>query len=512
MKELITILKYGLKGSGIFSRSKQARWIFSFITPLIFIFIFGIPMYYVLKESSFYILNVSSVDFLEFIAVSWCFFLMVISITTLFPFIVYSLIKNEEIEMLLSLPINRGSIIIYQTVLTLMSESFLIVFFLFGFLAYTNVMGFNKILSIVASLIYILFLISISMLLAIAFGKLLGKHRARKYHTIMYFVNISLFVLLSQMNPSVLKNMNLENMMKRLEFMKKFILNPMNPAYLPILSVKHVEILLIMIFSVIILFVLVYRLSKNVTFEMVYDKRKKHKIIFPTKAYGTVSGVFLKDIKTFSRNEQMIFMIFYSIGFPLIFAFLSKNFSLSFPLVVFISGIYIALTSAFLTSQEFLVLPMSKSFPIKLESLFLPKLIIPALVYTTTCTIFVVIYVSLTNNFFMFLTIPFTFLLYLFNSYLGILFYLKKPVVGTKKYIHGGRIYVIEALTLLVGLTTSIAVYLYVSRQNLLIKLLGGKFFAILVGIVLPIATSLYLIFCIIKGMKKISDIFSRIN
>ena len=112
----------------------------------------------------------------------------------------------------------------------------------------------------------------------------------------------------------------------------------------------------------------------------------------------------------------------------------------------------------------------------------------------------------------MFLTIPFTFLLYLFSSYLGILFYLKKPVVGTKKYIHGGRIYVIEVLTLLVGLATSIAIYLYVSWQDLLIKLLGGKFFAVLVGIVLPIATSLYLIFYIIKGMKKISDIFSRIN
>ena len=508
MKEVLTILKYGLKGSGIFARKKQGKGIPAFIIPLIFIFAFGIPMYLVLRESFSYLLNTTSVAQLEFIATLWCFFLTIVSITTLFPFITYSLIRNEEIEMLLSFPIARGSIIVYQTILTLMSESFLTVFFLFGFLAYTDAIGYSRTLSVFTSLTYVLLLISLSMLLAVVLGRFMGKHHARKVHMIMYFINILLFVLFSQMNPSVLKNMSFEDALKRLTSIKKFIMNPLNPAYLPILAIKHVTALLITILSVIILFILVYRLSEDISFEMTYKKKKE--VVLPERS-GKALSTFSKDFKIFFRNEHMVFMMFYSIGFPLIYTFFSKDFSFSFPLMIYISSFYAALASAFLSSQEFLVIPLSKSFPVRLERLFLPKLLIPTLLYTLIYVIFSIIYISMTDNLFVLLTVPFTFLLYLFSSYLGIRFYLKKPTTNTKKVISGARIYVLEGLILLVGLFTSIAVYLYVCMQNSLVKFLGESF-ANLVGLALPTITSLFLIFYIFRGMKRISDIFSRLD
>ena len=509
MKEVLTILKYGLKGSGIFARKKQGKGIPAFIIPLIFILAFGIPMYLVLRESFSYLLNTTSVAQLEFIVTLWCFFLTIISITTLFPFIIYSLIKNEEIEMLLSFPIAKGSIIVYQTILTLMSESFLTVFFLFGFLAYTDSMGYNRILSIFTSLTYVLLLISLSMLLAVVLGRFMGKHHARKVHMIMYFINILLFVLFSQMNPSVLKNMSFEDALKRLTSIKKFIMNPLNPAYLPILAIKHITVLLIMILLVMILFILVYRLSEDISFEMTYKKRKKE-VAFSERS-GKALSTFSKDFKIFFRNEHMVFMMFYSIGFPLIYTFFSKDFSFSFPLMIYISSFYAALASAFLSSQEFLVIPLSKSFPVRLERLFLPKLLIPTLLYTLIYMIFSIIYISMTDNLFVLLTVPFTFLLYLFSSYLGIRFYLKKPTTNTKKVISGARIYVLEGLILLVGLFTSIAIYLYVCMRDSLVKFLGESF-ASLVGLALPTITSLFLIFYISRGMKRISDIFSRLD
>ncbi len=510
MREILVLLKYGLKGSGIFSRKKRGRGIPVVIPSLVFVFAFGIPMYLILRENFSYLLSAISSDQVELLMSFWCFFLTIISITTLFPFVVYSLIRNEEIEMLLSFPISRGGIIVYQTILTLMSESFLTVFFLFGFLAYTDALGHSRMISILISLTYILFLISLSMLIAVIFGRFLGKHNARKIHIMMYFVNILFFVLFSQMNPSVLRNMSVERALEYLAFIEKIIMNPLNPAYLPILSLKHPSVLPIMVFSVIILFFVSYRLSESVSFEIVYKKREKSEIFSPGKAIKTFS-IFSKDLRVFFRNEHMVFMMFYSIGFPLIYVIFSKDFSFSFPLMIYISGFYTALASAFLSSQEYIVIPLSKSLPLKQEKLFLPKLIIPSFLYTIVYIIFNIIYILMVGDFLILLTIPFTFLLYLFSSYLGISFYLKKPTMNTKKVISGVRIYALEGLVLLVGALTSIAVFLYVYMKDSLVRFLG-EVFTDLFGIALPIAVSIFLIHYISRGMKKVADIFSRLD
>ncbi|RKX53986.1 MAG: hypothetical protein DRP30_03305 [Thermotoga sp.] len=476
MRNLRILLKYGLKGTSTIQYGKSSKrgrmnpllgaaMSFGFLGFMVFTYISSILS----KLKDVY---VGEINMAEFFTGLWSLYITVMFFMTFIPYLVYSFFKNEEIEFLLSLPVERWEIIFYQSIITFVNQAFIIAFNIFTLTAYAKVMGYPIYIAMISSILHVFACFLLAMLVAIVLKGFMGATTSKRMSFIVNLSMIVVFILLGQFSE---KAENVEKFLMKLERTSKFLFSPFNILSFQIFSLENPLFLLPMICVILIVFPLLNSLSRNMSFEMnISGKSGKRRVGRKEMGGGLIKNpVYLKDFKSFIRQEQISFMFLYPFLFSLlmgIFAF--SNVLGSMMIFIVISSFYTALISAFLLSLEFQSWPFPKSLPLNDSEMILPKVMIPTVLNTLSFSGILLIFRILgrVSSIDMIL-IPVLFLLEFFSACLGVREFMKNPVRGGIVNINRAlgfvKVIMIEGITIGLAVVTTIPLYFMLHGERI---------------------------------------------
>lgn len=443
MREFFILLKYG--ASNVYSQrlSSKKKKYNSFKNQLILSLLgslpLGIVVFFFTKDlfTKLYSVDpqISKLMFLFWITILSLFF-----IVGYLGMAMYSLSRNEEIEFLLTLPIKRRTLTIYQIFVSTISQLFVLSFYFFIYLSYMIVSKENIIFGILKLFVHFLFLISFSSVIAVLLGGKTNKGIVRKINVL-----ISLFAIFFYFLIISFQNVNMDQVQSLVKFFD-FTTKPYNILAWSFISNK----LFIFALLLSILFTLVFSILANkLAFEPVERKTSKN---YKIKGYGTVmKAIYRKDLKATLRYEQFLYFVLYPIGFGIFFSFINKDYFVTLFTVIPITTFYVAFETAILTNAEFTNLQTILTYPVKFTTLMIPKIIIP-----TSINLLIVLSVFMfsafkTNlSYLSYLIVPITFLLFSMSSIIGMYFVAKNPpkTENMNRIFGIGQTFIIEGITM----------------------------------------------------------------
>lgn len=508
MRQLLILLKYGLKTSTRFS-GKVRRFpniVFMIVASLAF----GLPIASMFFEMFKVLSNfpVGKYDLSTLLAAQWSLVSGLLFLASFTPSLVNSFVRNEELQLLLTFPIKRWTIVSYQMFLTLILQPLPIVLYVFVLPAYALSHGKNLFLGLMGAILFTLMLLSLSIIFSCLAGLILNRSTAKRLTVVSLVVTVVLFLMVSQFLPSYAKNL-LNNDISSLNFSLRSLIHPLNPFGWPVRAIDEPSYMVFMLLFIFLFSFTAMLVSERLTFEQEgFTKTVKRTAI-------SGGGMFWKDIKLFLRNEQSLFTLIYPVAFGIPFAIATRSFVPALLVVTIISGTYVSYSSAMLMKQELSCWPLPATFPVSELHLFMPKLFIPSIIYGTIflgLLVFFQIWFSLPLSVYVFL--PFVFILYGFASILGTFFYLKQPSRGEptnpSRILSPTKVLTIQGIILL----TSSACLLPISGlfQPLLREVFKSPFLVTVLTYALPVVSSVVMIVLMRKVFKRIEDLLRQIE
>jgi ABC-2 type transport system permease protein len=312
-------------------------------------------------------------------------------------------------------------------------------------------------------------------------------------------VLISLFAIFFYFVIISFQNVNMEQVQSLIKFFD-FTTKPYNILALSFISDKlfFYALLLSILFTLIF-----YILADKLAFEPIQRKTSKN---YKIKGYGSViKALYRKDFKATLRYEQFLYFILYPIGFGIFFSFINKDYFLTIITVIPITTFYVALETAILTNAEVSNLQTILTFPVKLTTLLIPKIIIP-----TSINLFIVLGVFVFSAFksnlsyLSYLIIPFTFLMFSMSSIIGMYFVTKNPQKSENmsKLFGIAQTFIIEGITISLSFGSMLPISFLINPQSS-IKI---KVISILVMLA-SITVSLLISILTFKKLRKILEL-----
>ena len=506
MRQLIVLLKYGLAGSTNFSSKSRGRMkkpISNLFFPVVAVFAYGLPLGLFLTD--FFKMAkdvvVGQSDLATIFVANWSVLMAGMFILSFVPSLVNSFVKNEEIQLLLTMPVRRSTIVLYQTVLTLIVQSFTVVMYLFVIPAYAVATGKNLFMSIFFSFAMCFMLLLISLFIASFLGLWMQRSTARRMNVFSLLLTVVLFLVVTQSLPSM-KNMNANTLSLLIKTGLK-VFSGFNPFVWPILALDNFLYVILLFAAIFVLWFISLKISERITFEnreITHLRRRENTTHRP--------GVFSKDLKLLFRYEQGIFMLIYPIAVSLIFVFTTRSFVSPLFISIVISTMYVSMSSAMLMKQEFMAWPLAKIMPLTNSQILMPKMIIPAGLYsliTVILALFLQLYFKLSLTFY--LIVPIIFVMYAFASILGIGFFMKEKEKNTisnpARILNTSHIFAIEGIVLAMAAGSVLPLIMYMYNRQSLLTILRKEILVDLVGICLPISLTVILIFLIRKYFRR---------
>ncbi|MFN3283126.1 MAG: hypothetical protein ACK40Q_02685 [Pseudothermotoga sp.] len=513
MRELIVLLKYGLAGSTNSlrkSRDKKKRSISTLFFPIIAVGVYGLPLGFLFTDffKAVKDITVGETNLAALFVASWSVLMAGMFILSFVPSLVNSFVKNEEIQLLLAMPVRRSMIMLYQAVLTLILQSFAVVMYLFIVPAYAIATGKNLFMSILTSFLMCFVLFLVSICLAALLGIWMERSTARRMNILSLLLTVILFLIIIQSLPNMGNTSTGVQSILTQTGVKVF--SKFNPLIWPILALDNFLYVIPLFLTGLVLWFISLRISEKIAFE---NREKTHTM----KREKTVarSSVFSKDLRLLLRYEQGIFMLIYPVAVSLIFAFTTKSFVSPLFISIIVSTMYVSMSSAMLIKQEFVAWPLAKIMPLTSSQILMPKMIIPASLYSFILIILVLflkVYFALSWAFYS--VVPIVFVMYVFASILGIHFFMKEKQRGMisnpSKVLNTPHVFTVEGIVLATTFGSVLPLTMYLYNRHLLLVIFKKEIFVGLIGIGLPISLTFILIFLIRKYFKQLFSIIDE--
>lgn len=503
MKEFFILFKYISLSKT--RRIKEGRfkinlgWI-SYIIPVI---AFGLPvgliMYIPLKSMP---MPLADIFFSLFIISSSFLFLLSYA-----PTIVFNLYGSQDIYFLLTLPIRRSSIFLFKAVDSLIYSIPAIGFILPMCIAYSVAIGMGWFIGIISSVLFILFLIILSFLFGALVSKIMTRTSAKILSNLVYLLSILAYVIiLNVIKPNTTTQEGIKQLIINSKRYLDSTLSYFSPIGWLVYAIKGESIgyLIILIVSLFTGF-LVYNISNTLVIESVGSRNSK-KVSFSKSSLG--SPFFVKDLRLLFRDPQAIYMLLYSIAFPLVMLIVNKSYTGALLVMAMIASFYCSYITVHLLVSEKKVWPFPRLLPVKLTSIIIWKSLIPFLLYSSLYLVLTVISIYLFHiNRIVLFTIPMVSLVFLYSGILAINLWLKDPKrdVSSRNIFKTKEVFIIEGVTM--GITAGIILpfITFISPSGL-----QGSLKTI-IGLGIPVIVSLTVIFLsrkMIQGIIKTIDIW----
>ncbi|MGC9772181.1 ABC-2 type transport system permease protein [Fervidobacterium changbaicum] len=435
--------------------------------------------------------------------VAKAFYFLTISIFSLFYVVgfvgtgMYAFSRNEDVEFLLTLPIKRNIITLYYLIVTLSSQAFTLGFFVATALAYAISIKQNVLAFIIQTIIHLVFLSSISAVLAVLFGGVTSKRYLRILNTIILLSLIFIYLGFMYFQDVGIKDLGEnENFIRLLSFA-----NSKYNILIWTYSEKLSNTMVILTVSIIALFIF-WKLAGTVGFESTRGKVRERKDYFRKESYSSkMGGILWKDMKLLVRNEQFIFLILYPALFSLFMFFTSNSPIASVTPFVAIAGIYCAIESGILTANEMQYKAVVRTFPVKPKNLILPKLMIPVFI-NISLFIIITIVSALFGRFSStsLIYVAISFALFILSALVGAYYSLKSPGKAKNQPFSVGATFLIEGIMLGIALGILFPMNLFISKA----KLEGWKILATWGTLVGSVVTLFVLIYLYYTKLRKI--------
>lgn len=215
MKDLILLLKLSYKNKARPTKNRKGQivrpsvisiLIGYLLVPLIFIAAFVPTLIYTLKSVNLNIplsqlgmaYNYTLLDLLLAPAFLMSSALFILQFS---PLIITSLYDNDMNPLLLSMPIRRSTIFFSAAIDSLIMSGMAGSAVFSIIILYLVIQGSNLFFAILSAIGFLLFLLSISLLIGLVMSFFIGKTSAKRLGQLMYFVAIILIVLVPQILP-----------------------------------------------------------------------------------------------------------------------------------------------------------------------------------------------------------------------------------------------------------------------------------------------------------------------
>ncbi|QIV78178.1 hypothetical protein [Fervidobacterium pennivorans] len=324
------------------------------------------------------------------------FFISSMSIFSLFYVVgfigtgMHAFSRSDEMELLLTMPISRSVLTVYNLIVTLANQFFTLGFFVASVLGFllavrTNIFGF-----ILRTLLHIAFLTSLSALLAVVSGGISSKRFVRRLNAVIVLLLVVVYLFFVY-----IQDVNVELLGQNARFVKFVAFttskyNPFNWSY----SDDRLLLISVIILTGAFLYSFWY-FAERVVYENTHAKKEKNKpneVIVNQRTYASKFGGFLwKDLKLLSRSEQFVFLIFYPAVFSFFMLFAGgSSMNAAIPFLA-IASLYCAIEAGLLTRNDFEYREILRTLPVTTQTIITPKLAIPIILNESLLIIVAVI-------------------------------------------------------------------------------------------------------------------------
>ena len=380
MSEIFLLLKYTMKNRG--KGGKISKFL-SPILPFFFMLVFGVPVgalaYKILSPVNIYIPAIvpegytlmDGIVSLVIIILSFLFFL------GYSPMIIFTLFENETIPFLLSLPVKRISVFAvssYDALGTAGVPAWYVVSFP---IIYAIVLKISPVVPVLSFIFYIVLLIAISNLFAMVLSRFVSRTGAKRGGMIVYFITLFLYLIIYTPLSSTNKQ-NLVEFAQKLKGLFHISLSPFLPSTWLINGMKgSVSGLFYLLALSLFLYVLTYQLSKGMDFYV--EKRVERKKV---KFTPFSMPLLRKDWLYFKREPMNLYLVGFSLLFPLIMFTGSRDPFAILIMGVAIAGMYVPMLTAGLYTIERKSCPLPLTFPQNPSGALLTKAILPTFTFS----------------------------------------------------------------------------------------------------------------------------------
>lgn len=442
------------------------------------------------------------------LALQWTLLNGFLFLTSFVPSLINSFSRNEEIQLLLTFPLRRWTIVVYQMVLTLSLQSFSVVMYLFVFPAYAVARGKNLLLGLLVAFLFVLLMLSISVLLSCVFGLFLSRSVARRITVVGLIATVVTFFLATQFLPNYIRTLLARDPAVLSAVLVK-LMHPLNVFAWPIKALDEPVYSLLMLALCLLLASLSSPVAEKLSFEQTSSTRK-------ARNKGFNGGkMFWKDFKLVLRSEQSLFTLVYPVIFAVLFGLSFKSPTPAIVISLVLSGTYVAYNSAMLTKQELAVWPLPAVLPLRDTDILLPKLFVPSFMYWSLFSallVFFKFWFSMSAA--AFLLVPVVFVTFVFSSAQGMFFYLQQPSKADpsnpSRVLSTTKALIVQGLLLLTSLVYILPVL--PSLQLALLEFLKVQTIVSFIVYMGPVGCALTLAFFSKKLFTRAKELFQRIE
>ncbi len=384
---IFTLFRYvGLyeKSVGI---NRKRKFLNTFLI-LASIILFNIVIYYLLKRVYNNLSVLKEASYLFFLFISTYFSLMFLSSfiswgTTAFA-------RTPEIEYLLSMPIRKKTLAIYQVIVTTILQIAQLSLFFANAFAYANSVKEFISFFYIRLLLNIFYLFSVGSLVSILLGGFSSKFLVKKINSIVALLSIFIVLLFTyflSLDPS---KPGYQFRIIRFLF---FFDSKYNPFSWSIRDDLVQNILVFVIsFSCFLTFLAISsKISFDPTIRTVYTKQVSFK---RQEKFSIFSPVFVKDFKAFIHNEAFLVFIIYPSAFGWLMRFISNNTIASLTAFSSIAVTYVAFESGLLMKEDKNHIKYVSILPLSFKNSVLPKIFIPVFVNSIILVFFSTLFYS----------------------------------------------------------------------------------------------------------------------
>ncbi len=379
MRELKLFLKYGLflQTSSRKKKARATRRTTLLVQIFIFVYFLGFTVF--IMDMNFSRLagsTVGGVDFLELTALYWMVFAGGFFVIGTIGTAVYVLSMNEEIEFLLSLPLRRWTITVYQIFI-----SFIYDLPMFGMLVAVAVAyGYAKggvpfaIWAAVSSVFHTLFLLALGVYLATFAAKRISTSVARRIFILVQSLAVIGFVF--TMNAYLENASGFEEVFKRLSNLYGLLRSPLNVLGYSITGADNPAYILFSLALAALFGYLFIREAKTLGFSVF--RKSRGKVQFSRMGKGM--AIIVKDLKTIFRAENSLFLLLYPYIFGAFMGWSSKEPVYALLVAIPISSLYVMMESSIATTPDLIAWQVTRAAPLKFREIVLGKVFTPVII------------------------------------------------------------------------------------------------------------------------------------
>ncbi len=417
----------------------------------------------------------------------------------------YQLKRNEEIEFLLSLPVRKSSIVSYQLITSGISMFFALIMFLGPSIVYLiNTPSGNIIFGSIGVFLELLVIVFSGAALAVLFNKTGSKRGSRIW---LLVVNIGLgffYIFMVQILPTNLESAG--------EFSKALIradailgseFNVL--AYGIRAGVRPINLLFLLGASIVIIMVY-YRLAGRMTFAPKEAKKSRQKAL--KTGDSRFSLLTRKEMTIYKRHEQLIYYLFYPVGFGLLMGLVNSNFYQGIYIIAIMGILFIGMQTAFSMSLEGSTIDLTRMLPIDLTKFLRAKVTVPIVFNMALLFVaFLVLFYFLEITPLIFAVFPIVVLEQMLAAISGVYFVLRKEpqkMNNPSAVLRSGGFYVQWFMLLFVALLTVIPPSVLLAAANKLDKTI---FTLLILGGLLGLGLTIFLT---LRFWKKINALILK--